>query len=295
MYDLKGKVALVTGAAGKEGLGRAIALRLAQEGANLAVNDLGGAKSRRGSLDDVVAEIDALGKGALAVYADVTKADQVERMVAETVNHFGRIDILVNNAGAPAGKDRVPVVELEESAWDLVQDVNVKGTFLCSRAVARTLISQGQGGKIINISSQAGKQGVPRYAAYCASKFAVCGFTQALAHELGSHRYQRQRHMPGFDRNRTDRRYGGSSGARWCQPRRSSTSHDRACHRRHGNGANGEDRRHREHGGLPGIRSVRVFDRVIALCNRWRVHGLKRNTAFTYLRRIEDGGTATKR
>ena len=198
MYDLKGKVALVTGAAGKEGLGRAIALRLAQEGANLAVNDLGGAKSRRGSLDDVVAEIDALGKGALAVNADVTKADQVDRMVEETVNHFGRIDILVNNAGAPAGKDRVPVVELEESAWDLVQDVNVKGTFLCSRAVARILISQGQGGKIINISSQAGKQGVPRYAAYCASKFAVCGFTQALAHELGSHRINVNAICPGL-------------------------------------------------------------------------------------------------
>ena len=198
MYDLKGKVALVTGAAGKEGLGRAIALRLAQEGANLAVNDLVGAKSRRGSLDDVVAEINALGKGALAVYADVTKADQVERMVAETVNHFGRIDILVNNAGAPAGKDRVPVVELEESAWDLVQNVNVKGTFLCSRAVARMLISQGLGGKIINISSQAGKQGVPRYAAYCASKFAVCGFTQALAHELGSHRINVNAICPGL-------------------------------------------------------------------------------------------------
>lgn len=187
MYDLRGKVALVTGAAGKDGLGRAIALRLAQEGAKLAVNDLDRAQSRRGSLDDVVAEIKALGQSALGVYADVTIAEQVEGMVVDTVDHFGRIDILVNNAGAPAGKDRVPVVELEESAWDLVQNVNVKGSFLCSRAVARALIAQGQGGKIINISSQAGKQGVPRYAAYCASKFAVVGFTQALAHELGPH------------------------------------------------------------------------------------------------------------
>ena len=187
MYNLSGKVALVTGAAGKDGLGRAIALRLAREGANLAVNDLDRAKSRRGSLDDVMAEIRALGRNTLGIYADVTIADQVERMVADTLDHFGRIDILVNNAGAPAGEDRVPVVDLEESAWDLVQSVNVKGVFLCSRAVARALIAQGQGGKIINISSQAGKQGIPCYAAYCASKFAVCGFTQALAHELGSH------------------------------------------------------------------------------------------------------------
>ncbi len=198
MYDLRGKVALVTGAAGKEGLGRAIALRLAQEGANLAVNDLDRAESRRGSLDDVMAEIEALGQSALGVYADVTIVDQVERMVADTVDHFGRIDILVNNAGAPAGSDRVPVVEMEEAAWDLVQNVNLKGTFLCSRAVARALIAQGQGGKIINISSQAGKQGVPRYAAYCASKFAVIGFTQSLAHELGPHRINVNAICPGL-------------------------------------------------------------------------------------------------
>lgn len=198
MYDLSGKVALVTGAAGKDGLGRAIALRLAQEGAHLAVNDLQQAQSRRGSLDDVAAEIEALGQGALPVYADVTCADQVERMVAQTVERFGRIDILVNNAGAPAGKDRVPVVDLEESAWDLVQNVNVKGVFLCSRAVARALIAQDQGGNIINISSQSGKQGVPRYAAYCASKFAVCGFTQALAQELGAYRINVNAICPGL-------------------------------------------------------------------------------------------------
>ena len=127
MYDLSGKVALVTGAAGKGGLGRAIALRLAQEGANLAVNDLDRAESRRGSLDDVVAEIKALGQSALPVYADVTIADQVERMVADTVAHFGRIDILVNNAGAPAGKDRVPVVELEESALGFGSECQCQG------------------------------------------------------------------------------------------------------------------------------------------------------------------------
>ena len=190
MYDLNGKVALVTGAGGKQGLGRAIALRLAQEGADVVVNDL---VVRRVSspdwagLSEVVGEIEALGRRSCAMVADVSDGRQVDRMVHDTLQRFGRIDILVNNAGAPAGRDRVPVIELEEDAWDLVQRVNVKGTFLCCRAVARTMILQGQGGKIINLSSVAGKQGRARYAAYCASKFAVRGFTQALALELAPH------------------------------------------------------------------------------------------------------------
>lgn len=198
MYDLEGKVALVTGSAGKAGIGRAIALRLAQEGAKLAVNDLGADRSRRGALDATVADIEALGGAPLPVYADVTDAGQVAQMVAKVIDHFGRIDILVNNAGAPAGRDRVPVIDLEESAWDLVQSVNVKGTFLCCRAGARALIQQGQGGKIINIASTAGKRGVPRYAAYCASKFAVLGFTQALAQELAPYQINVNAICPGL-------------------------------------------------------------------------------------------------
>ena len=197
MYDLKGKAALVTGAGGKDGIGRAIALRLAQEGADVAVNDLDNATGSCG-LADVVAEIEALGQGALAVFADVSKAEQVKRMVDHAVAHFGRIDILVNNAGAPAGRDRVPVIELEEDAFDLVQAVNVKGTFLCCRDVARLMIAQGNGGKIINISSTAGKRGVARFAAYCASKFAVRGFTQALALELAPHRINVNAICPGL-------------------------------------------------------------------------------------------------
>jgi NAD(P)-dependent dehydrogenase (short-subunit alcohol dehydrogenase family) len=190
VYDLDGKVALVTGAGGKQGLGRAIALRLAEEGADVAVNDV--IERRAGSpdwagLSEVVREIEALGQAACAIVADVSDAQQVEGMVQQTLHRFGRIDILVSNAGAPAGRDRVPVVELEEDAWDLVQRVNVRGTFLCCRAVARAMIAQGQGGKIINMSSIAGKQGMPRFAAYCASKFAIRGFTQALALELAPH------------------------------------------------------------------------------------------------------------
>ena len=190
MYNLTGKVALVTGAGGRQGLGWAIALRLAEEGAAVVVNDValerpGGAGD--GGLATLVRQIEALGGQALAVVADVSDKVQVEGMVAQVLERFGQIDILVNNAGARAGADRVPVVELTEAAWDLIQNVNVKGTFLCSQAVARVMIARGQGGRIINMSSVSGKKGAARFAAYCASKFAVRGFTQALALELAPH------------------------------------------------------------------------------------------------------------
>ena len=190
MYDLSGKVALVTGAGGERGFGRAIATRLAREGADVAVNDVasnpyGAGAAGWGGLDAVAREIEDAGHGALAVVADVSDSAQVDGMVAQVLDRFGRIDILVNNAGSRPGRDRVPVIELSEEAFDEVQRVNVKGTFLCSRAVARHMVERGGGGKIIVISSIAGKRGLAWYAAYSASKFALIGFTQALAHELG--------------------------------------------------------------------------------------------------------------
>lgn len=189
MYNLNGKVALVTGAGGKNGIGRAIATRLAKEGADVAVNDIAehpyaADQADWQGLPGVVREIEAMGRRAISVLADVSDAEQVTEMVDKTVAHFGKIDILVNNAGTKADKDRVLVVDLTEADWDRVQRVNVKGVFLCSQAVARHLVKQGTGGKIINISSITGKQGSARYAAYSASKFAVIGFTQSLAHEL---------------------------------------------------------------------------------------------------------------
>lgn len=189
MYNLNGKVALVTGAGGRNGIGRAIAVRLAREGADVAVNDISERPYTAENTDwrgltDVVDEIEAVGQRAISVIADVSDAKQVSEMVEKVVAHFGKIDILVNNAGTKAGKDRVHVVDLAEEEWDRVQRVNVKGVFLCCQAVARHLIEQGTGGKIINISSITGKRGSARYAAYCASKFAVIGFTQSLAHEL---------------------------------------------------------------------------------------------------------------
>ncbi len=203
MYNLEGKVALVTGAGGERGIGRAIATRLAREGANVVVNDIvsnphAASESQWQGVPDVISEIEALGRQAMGIVADISDAAQVDDMVRQAIDRFGRVDILINNAGSPPGRDRVPVVELEEDAWDLVQRVNVKGTFLCSRAVAREMIKRGDGGKIIIISSGAGKRGMARYAAYCASKFALIGFTQSLALELAPHRINVNAICPGL-------------------------------------------------------------------------------------------------
>ena len=190
MADLNGKVALITGAAGEHGVGRAIALKLGGLGARVIVNDIVNQPypDRTGGwegLPQVVRELYATGTRAIGVVADISDATQVQEMVDKGVEAFGHIDILVANAGSRPGKDRVPLVELEEEAWDLVQKTNVKGTFLCCRAVARHMVERNKGGKIVVISSVAGKMGIPRYAAYCASKFALIGLTQSLAHELG--------------------------------------------------------------------------------------------------------------
>ncbi len=191
MYDLSGKVALVTGAGGERGFGRAIANRLADEGADVIVNDIAlnpyGGDGGWAGLEAVASEIAARGRRSFAAVADVSDSAQVDRMMREALERFGRIDILVNNAGSRPGPDRVPLIELTEEAFDEVQRVNVRGTFLCARAVARHMVERGGGGKIIVIASTAGKRGMPRYAAYTASKFALVGFTQSVAHELGPH------------------------------------------------------------------------------------------------------------
>ena len=212
MYDLSGKVALVTGAGGEHGIGRAIATRLASEGADVVVNDLvvqpyADTPTRSGwdGLPDVVCEIETIGRQAMAIEADVSDKLQVQQMVAQAVDRFGGIDILVNNAGSRPGRDRVPIVDLDEDAWDQLQRVNVKGTFLCCQAVVQRMIDRGRGGKIINMSSTAGKKGIAKYAAYCASKFAIIGLTQALALEVASHRITVNAICPGLvDTERVD-------------------------------------------------------------------------------------------
>jgi len=188
MYNLRGKTALVTGAGGERGIGRSIAMRLAEEGAHVVVNDYQDQPAGEwGGLSQVVREIEALGCRGLGVVASVDDAAQVDALVAQAVDTFGGIDILVCNAGARAGADRVQVVDLDEADWDRVMNVNAKGTFLCCRAVARTMIQRDRGGKIITIASTAGKVGRARFAAYCSSKFAVRGLTQCLAQELAPH------------------------------------------------------------------------------------------------------------
>ena len=214
MYDLTGRVAIVTGAGGRHGIGRSIATRLASEGADVVVTDI--VQSLEGirpedalegweGLPSVVKEIESMGRKSLGIYSDVSVQGDVNELVKEVVEKFGKIDILVNNAGSRPGKDRVLVVDLEEEALDLVMRVNVKGTFLCSQAVVKQMIAQKSGGKIVVISSGAGKKGIAKYAAYCASKFALIGFTQSLAKEVGEYGINVNAICPGLvDTERVD-------------------------------------------------------------------------------------------
>lgn len=200
MGTLDGQVALVTGCGRMKGLGRGIANALAAEGADLAVSDVspGGVRNAIESddpesaagwrgLESVVEEITGRGRRAISVVGDVGVKDDVERMVSEVLDHYGRIDILVNNAAAPHGEDRNVTWEVPEEAFDFVMRVNAKGVFLMASAVARHMVEREGPGRIINIASTAGRIGFVRRSAYCASKFAVVGLTQVLAKELGSY------------------------------------------------------------------------------------------------------------
>lgn len=213
VYNLHGKVALVTGAGGERGIGRAIAMRLAAEGAAVAVNDVDDdPRGEWGGLPAVVAGLEALGQQSLAVVGSIADVATVEAMIATVVERCGRLDILVNNAGAPAGADRRPIVELPESEWTRIHDVNARGTFLMCQAAARHMIERGGGGRILNMSSLAGQVGIARYGAYCASKFAIIGLTQVLAHELGPHQITVNAICPGL--TDTERLAGMASGLR---------------------------------------------------------------------------------
>ena len=193
MAVLEGKIALVTGAGGMRGVGRATALKLASQGADLAITDvhreatdLPPAEVRRewNSIDSVAEEVRDLGRRCLPIYADLSSSDQIQRLVSQTVEHFGHIDILVNNARAIIGRDKVPVTELEEEVWHHFLDINTTAVFLSTKFAGREMIRQGNGGRIINIASNASKQASAMGAAYSSSKFALLGLTQASALDL---------------------------------------------------------------------------------------------------------------
>jgi 3-oxoacyl-[acyl-carrier protein] reductase len=174
---LADKVAIVTGAG--RGIGRAIAIRYAAEGARVVVNYV----SRSDAADDTVETIRKAGGDAVAIAADVSRSADVDRLVAETLDRFGRIDILVNNAGVMVTKG---VLETDEDDWDRTIDINLKGAYLCSKAVAPVMIRQ-EGGRIINISSNSGlyHPSAMRFTEYVVSKAGMNGLTKAMALALG--------------------------------------------------------------------------------------------------------------
>ena len=174
MSRLAGKTALVTGAT--RGIGREIALVFAKEGADVAV-----CGRTANALDDVAAQIQAAGRQVLASPADSSQAEPVERMVADLLDKWGRIDILVNNAGI--ARDTL-LIRMKHEEWDSVLTVNLKGTFLCMRAVARAMMRQ-RSGRIINLASVVGLMGNPGQAHYAASKAGIIGLTKSVARELG--------------------------------------------------------------------------------------------------------------
>ena len=193
MAGLEGKVALVTGAGGMRGVGRATVVKLAGLGADLALSDvhretedLPPAEVRTSwrGIDAVCEEVEAEGRGAFPVYCDLGDSSQIERMVDQVMGHYGRIDILVNNARAIIGRDKVPVTELEQEVWEHFLRINTTAPYLLTKEVGRRMIEAGNGGRIINIASNASKQASATGAAYSASKFAVLGLTQASALDL---------------------------------------------------------------------------------------------------------------
>lgn len=188
MIDLTDKVAVVTGAA--QGIGRAIAETLAQNGANVVVADLQAEKAAAAA-GEIAA---ATGRRVIAVQVDVSDSASAEAMITRATSEFGRVDILVNNAGIT--RDDL-IMRMKESDWDLVININLKGAFNCSRAVIRSMMKQ-RYGRIINITSVSGLSGQAGQTNYSSSKAGLIGFTKALAKEVGPRNITVNAVAPGF-------------------------------------------------------------------------------------------------
>lgn len=190
--SLDGKVALVTGAARRRGIGRGIALELARAGADVVVHGLPRAPSGQPAAEraidwqgarSVADEVTALGRRAMAVEGDLTDRETVQRIALEVEGRLGTVDVLVNNAAVPGGAGDAAIIDLDDELWYRTVDVNLNAVYLVTKAFAGGMVRAGSG-SIVNISSVAGRAGQPRMGAYCASKFAVVGLTQQLALEL---------------------------------------------------------------------------------------------------------------
>lgn len=187
--DLSGKVAIVTGSA--RGIGRAIALKLAEVGADVVLNDVVAAAD---ALEDVAGEIRALNRQTLVVTADVSSKDDVNRMIGAAAGTFGRIDILVNNAGIT--RDQL-LMRMTDEEWDTVLNINLKSAFLCTRAVLRHMLRQ-RSGRIVSIASVVGVIGNAGQANYASAKAGIIALTRSVAKEVGSRGITANAVAPGF-------------------------------------------------------------------------------------------------